>query len=83
MAADKAVHVIDATNRKRLAHYSPAFGGAIPGIGGCCACFSEIGAGIKPTGARQSIPIRALLRLPLATLSRVALGSQFPCSVSP
>jgi hypothetical protein len=27
MAADKAVHVIDATNRKRLAHYSPAFGG--------------------------------------------------------
>ena len=27
MAADKAVYVIDATNRKRLAYYSPAFGG--------------------------------------------------------
>jgi hypothetical protein len=29
----------------------------------------------------QSIPTRALLRLPLATLLRVARSSQFPCSV--
>ena len=29
----------------------------------------------------QSILTRALLRLPLATLLRVARGSQFPCSV--
>ena len=27
MAADKAVHVFDASNGKRLGHYSPAFGG--------------------------------------------------------
>jgi hypothetical protein len=29
----------------------------------------------------KSTPTRALLRLPLATLSRVALGLQCPCSV--